>query len=192
MFAGTAAIVLMVSAAAAFAVPRNFFARPANSVELAASKAGQGSLSRAIAAAENLTGGRVIEIHFDGANGAARYVATVSRNGSVDQALVNLATGQVAIIDQAQEPVRTFDYKAKAESEIVVRGSKIAISDAVASAEQHSRGVAISARTTRSGDGYMVAHDVETVRGEMLSPVLVDAKTGLVIQDNQAFASSEP
>jgi len=192
LFAGAAAMAVMVTAVATFAVPKSFLSRPANAIELTAAMSGQGSLNRAIAAAENLTGGHVIEIHFEGGNGAGRYAATVSRNGTLDQALINLASGQVAIVDQAQEPVRTFDFKEKAEAELVVRGSKIAIRDAVANAEQESRGVAISARTTRSGDGYMVAHDIETVRANMVKPVLVDAKTGLVIQNSQAFSSSEP
>jgi len=30
------------------------------------------------------------------------------------------------------------------------------------------------------------------VRANMVKPVLVDAKTGLVIQNSQAFSSSEP
>lgn len=188
LLAGGAALLLLASAAVAVAVPKSFHIRPANSVDIAAAKAGEGSLNHAISAVEELTGGHVLEIHFEGGNGAGYYDATVTRSGTVDHALVNLATKQVAVVNRAQEPARTFDFKEKADLEMVVRSSKVALRDAVASAEQSSRGVAVSARTTRSGDGYMVAHDVETVRGETVHPVLVDAKTGLVITDAQAFA----
>jgi hypothetical protein len=188
LLAGGAALLLLVSAAAAVAVPKSFQMHPANSVDIAAAKAGQGSLNHAIAAVEELTGGHVLEIHFETGNGAGYYDATITRNGTVDHALVNLKTKQVAVVDRAQEPARTFDFREKADMEMVVRASKVALRDAVSSAEQSSRGVAVSARTTRSGDGYMVAHDVETVRGETVHPVLVDAKTGLVIMDAQAFA----
>jgi hypothetical protein len=188
LLAGGAALLLMASAAVAVAVPKSFHTRPANPAEIDAAKAGQGSLGHAISAVEELTGGHVLEIHFETGNGAGHYDATVSRNGSIDHALVNLATKQVALVDGAQGSVRTFDFKAKADAELIVRSSKVALSDAVTSAELSGRGVAVAARTTHSGDGYMVAHDIETVRGSALQPILVDAKTGLVIQNPQAFA----
>ena len=40
---------------------------------------------------------------------------------------------------------------------------------------------------TKADDGNMVAHDIETVKGDMVHPVLIDAKTSLVIRDPQAF-----
>lgn len=188
LLAGGAALLLVVAAAGALALPKSFHVRHANQAELAAAQAGQGALNRAIAAAEELSGGRVIEIHYVGGDGAGRYEATLVRNGSVDHAMVNPATRQVAIVDQAQGSARTFEYKQRADAELVVTGAKVGLRDAVASAEQASRGVAIAADTTRSGDGFMVAHDIETVRADMVHPVLIDAKTGLVIADVQAFA----
>jgi len=187
--AGGAAMVLMASAAVALAIPQSFYVHRANPNEIAASLGGQGSLNRAVSAVEELTHGRVLEIHFENGSGAGHYNATVSRNGVMEHALVNLSAGQVAIVDQAQEPTRTFDFKKKSDAEVIVVGAKVALSDAIANAEQSSRGVAVSARTTRSGDGYMVAHDIETVKADMVHPVLVDAKTGMVIQNAQAFGS---
>jgi uncharacterized membrane protein YkoI len=183
---GSGAVVfLLVSGVTAFAVPRAIYPRPARTAELAAANAGQGSLNRAISAVEELTGGRVVEIHFDTANGAGHYEATIARNGTMDHAIVNLATRRVAILDQDQAPARTFEFRDKAGAEMIVRSSKVPLPDAVASAEQASRGVAIAAETTRSADGYMVVHDIETVRADAMVPVLVDAKTGQVIADPQ-------
>lgn len=188
LIAGTAAL-LLASAGGALAVPHIFQSHRASQAELTAAQAGAGSLNRAIAAVEGLTGGHVVEIHFDTSNGAGLYDAIVAHDGALDHALVNLKTRQVAMVDQARNPVRTFDFREKAAVELIVRSSKVGLTSAVADAEQASRGVAIAARTTRSQDGYMVAHDVETVRGDMVRPVLVDAKTGLVIGDPQAFAA---
>ena len=186
LFASAAASLFLVTAAVA--VPLNFATHRASAIDRAGFAAGQGSLNRAISTVEELTGGRVLEIRFDGSESLKHYDALVARNGKVDHALVNLTTKQVAFVDPSQDSGRTFDYKAKANDEVVVRASRVALRDAVANAEQSSRGVAVSARTTRSGDGYMVAHDIETVRGDMVHATLVDAKTGLVIGDAQAFA----
>lgn len=188
LLAGGTAAVLVATGAVAFAIPQGFSIHRANQNEIAASLGGQGSLNRAVSAVEELTHGRVVEIHYENGAAAGHFVATVSQNGATSHAMVNLATGQVAVVDQSQEPARTFDIKRKSDPEVVTIGAKVALSDAIANAEQASRGVAISARTTRSGDGFMVAHDVDTVKGDLVRPVLVDAKTGLVIQDNQAFA----
>jgi uncharacterized membrane protein YkoI len=188
LFATTAAF-LLASAGGALAVPHIFHSHAATQAELAAAQAGAGSLNRAIAAVEGLTGGHVVEIHFDEGSGAGFYDATVAHDGTLDHAVVNLKTKQVAMVDQAHNPVRTFDFRDRTTAEMVVRSSKVGLSNAVADAEQASRGVAIAARTTRSQDGYMLAHDIETVKGDMVRPVLIDAKTGLVIGDPQAFAT---
>jgi uncharacterized membrane protein YkoI len=187
LFAGGAALLLSVAAAGAFAFPGSLHVHRASQTDLAAARGGQGSLNRAIAAAENLTGSKVIEIHYVGGDGPGHYEATLTRNGMFDHAVVNAATGQVALADQSRS-ARTFEYKQRAESELVVRGAKVGLKEAVANAEQASRGIAISAGTTRSGDGYMVAHDIETVRADLVRAFLVDAKTGQVIADPQAFA----
>lgn len=189
LLASGAAFLLFVSGAAALALPGAFRPHPARAVDMAAAEAGRGSLNRAISAVEKLTGGRVIEIHFESGDGAGHYDATVTRNGTVDHALVNLSTRRVSVVDRSREPVRTFDFKEKADAELIVRSSKVPLRDAVATAEQASRGVAVSARTTRSGDGYMVADDIDTVRGETVHPVFVDVETGLVIADPQAFVT---
>lgn len=187
ILASGAAVLFLTTAVAAFAVPKGFHPRHASPADLAAAQAGQGSLNRAISTVESLTGGQVLAIHFETNNGSGVYDATISRNGAVSHALMNAATKQVALVDQGQGSARTFDFREKADAELVVRASKVALHDAIANAEQSSRGIAVAARTARSGDGYMVAHDVDTVRGDMVRPVLIDAKTGLVIQNVQAF-----
>jgi len=55
---------------------------------------------------------------------------------------MNAATKQVAIVDPASRHARTFDYSGEADAELVVRASKVTLHDAIASAEQSSRGVA--------------------------------------------------
>jgi hypothetical protein len=186
--AATATVLLAATATVAYAVPKSFYMHHASAADLAAAQAGRGSLNRAISAVETLTHGRVLEIR-PSADGVGRYDAVVSHDGTVDHALVNLTTGQVAVIDQGQQPARSFDFASKNRANIVVTGSKVSLSEAVADAEQTSRGVAVSATTTPSADGYIVAHDIQTVKADMVIPVLVDAKTGLVIADPQAFAS---
>ena len=94
------------------------------------------------------------------------------------------------MLDSAHNTVRTFEFREKDSAELIVRSSKVDLGSAVASAEQSSRGVAVAAKTTRSQDGGMVAHDIETVRGGMARPVLIDAKTGMEIADPQAFVGS--
>ena len=189
MFAGSATMLVLASAVAVASVPRMFQTHRATGVELSAAAAGAGSLDSAIAAVERSTGGRVVEIHFEGGNGAAYYDATVARDGAVNHAFFTLNTKQIAVVSESGRPVRSFDYSEKAGAELVVRTSNVNLGSAVRSAEEASHGVAIAARTTRSHDGYMVAHDVETLKGDMVRPVLVDAKTGLVIGDRQAFAA---
>ena len=187
--AGGAAILVLATAAAVASVPMMFQTHRANSVELSAAAAGAGSLDSAIAAVERSTGGRVLEIHFEGGNGAGYYNATVARDGTVNHALFTLGTKQIAMVGDSGTPVRSFDYSEKAGAELIVRTSRVGLGSAVRSAEEASHGVAVAARTTRSQDGYMVAHDIETVKGDMVRPVLIDAKTGLVIGDRQAFAA---
>ncbi|MDB5466552.1 MAG: hypothetical protein JWQ46_1314 [Phenylobacterium sp.] len=144
------------------------------------------TLPLAIAAAEKLGGGRVLEIRFRVRNGVPGFDAVVAQNGAFSHLRFDIPSNVTAVIAEAEVPAWMAGWVLKADAKSLQK-AKLRLVDAVLKAEEMTDAPAVDAGIAAplSGGNSVLAYNIEVIRGNRPERVVIDAVTGLRIADPQ-------
>jgi uncharacterized membrane protein YkoI len=142
------------------------------------------SLSNAINAIQQQTGGKVLEIRFEDWGGRGIYSAVVETNGGLTRARVDAQTDKAVTSDRPM-PQWMNSWEARADVRSLNKAT-VPLAQAIKTAEQAANGgAAIDAGLAKplTAANDVLAYNIEVVRAGHPMRVAVDAKTDQVIAD---------
>jgi uncharacterized membrane protein YkoI len=146
------------------------------------------SLPTAISTIEAKTGGKVMDIRFVDAGGAAVYEAVVVTPDKVGLARLDARTGDLSGFDHDQVSDQSFDWEHQRDLKSFAKAT-ISLSAAIETAEQIAGTPAVNAGLakplTTSND--VLAYNIEVVRYGRVERIAVDATTDEIIADPNAL-----
>jgi uncharacterized membrane protein YkoI len=150
----------------------------------------QDTLVNAIQAAEQSTGGKVLDIRFSNANDMAGYHVVVVKGGQVDFFKVEPGSNHVMQLDADSKPVWMLNWRGKTDVQ-EAKQATVSLSNAVRTAEQSQNGAPAAAagiaRSASNPDSKVHAYTVLVVLGGRVQSVSVDSSSGEVISDPSAL-----
>jgi uncharacterized membrane protein YkoI len=149
------------------------------------------SLPHAIAAIETKTGGRVMDIRYEGDSGQPVYDAVVVTPHDVGVARIYGETGTPSgIADEFS--IASLDWKQRSDVTSFNKAT-VPLSAAIENVEQLSGGHVVDAGLAKplTPDNDVLAYNVEYAMNGTLHTVAIDATTGEVIADPDALGLSE-
>jgi uncharacterized membrane protein YkoI len=158
--------------------------------DIAAFHGDQNTLVNAIAAVEQSTGGKVLDIRFSSSNGMPGYNAVVLKGTQVQFFHMEQRSRHVIELDASSKPVYMLNWRGKADVSAAKQAS-VPLSKAVLTAEQTQPGPAMAAGIARSAsnpDSDVHAYTVLINLSGQVKSVTVDASTGQVIADPSALS----
>jgi len=168
-------------------------AQPAELIRVAAPKqVTNSSLTQAIAAAEQASGGKVVEIRYRLAGGAPGFDAISAKGGAFSHLRIAVPSNKVTPVKQGDIPWRAgWTLKADAKD---LADAKLSLSDAVVKAEQIVGGPASAAGVAAplTGDNAVLAYNVKLYKANDPHRVVIDAVTGAPIENPTAFEDWAP
>jgi uncharacterized membrane protein YkoI len=140
------------------------------------------SLTKAVAALEDATGGKVLEIRFVDEVGHERFESVVAKPEEVIYMAVNLLNEDVTKIAIKQVPAWMLDWKLTAYVKSIEKAS-VPLTKAIAQAEAMARAPAIGAGLAKplSGTNQVLAYNIELLAHGKRTRIAIDATTGLKI-----------
>jgi len=172
------------------------FAQPAEPAPGAAAPAAptmtNTTLTQAIAAAEQASGGKVVEIRYRLAGGAPGFDAVAAKGAAFSHLRIAVPSNKVTPVRQSDIPWRG-DWRLKADAKDLST-AKLSLSDAVTRAEQITGGPASAAGVAAplTGDNAVLAYNVKLDNDNGPRRVVIDAVTGERIENPSAFEDWAP
>ncbi|MEQ8693971.1 MAG: PepSY domain-containing protein [Gammaproteobacteria bacterium] len=150
-----------------------------NTQEIAAALGAKTSITQAIAAAEQQTGGRALKIGLEMEKGSYLYEITTASKDKIAEVSVDPTSGKVVRTDDKGLIARFFDSEDRGKlSELTASPTTLAA--AIAAAEQHTGGKAIEA-SFDDEDGS-VQFEIEVAKDGLVHKVQIDSASGKVLK----------
>ena len=178
-----AAVIAFGASGAALASPKG----GEEAQEIATVLGAKTSIAQAIAAAEQKTGGRALQIDVDKASGAYVYEIKTLSKDKLTEVLIDPASGQILKTRSEGLIGRLLEREDKADM-ARINSAPTTLATAVTAAEQHVGGKAIEA-SFDGEDGHAV-YKVEVAKDNAVKKVRVNAQTGAVT-DHMSSAHDE-
>jgi uncharacterized membrane protein YkoI len=142
-----------------------------------------GSLSRALHAVEQSTGGHVLEVRLLHEHGPG-FEAVVGKGKQIINVRVNSVSNEVTRIAVSETPQWMLDWRLKSEMQ-QIKQAKVSPAEAVRAVEKAEGAPAVDVGLARptSGDNSVLAYNVEVVKDGTPQRVAIDANTGQIIAD---------
>jgi len=154
--------------------------------DISAFHGNQNTLVNAIAAIEQSTGGKVLDIRFSNANGMPGYHAVIVKAGQVQFFHIEEVSKHIVELDASSKPVWMLSWRGKAD----VRAAKqatVSLSNGIRTAEQSQNGAPAMAggiaRSASNPESDVHAYTVLLNVGGSVQSVSVDSSSGQVISD---------
>ncbi|MGO9935153.1 MAG: hypothetical protein ACLPV8_25525 [Steroidobacteraceae bacterium] len=149
------------------------------------------TLVNSIRAAEQASGGKVLDIRFSNAKGVPAYHMVIVKGGQIQFFRVEELSQNLIAIDASSKPVWMLKWRGKTEVQFAKQAS-VSLTQAIRTAEQSKNGApAVAAGIARSAanpDSDVQAYTVLLdVRGTVQS-VSIDVSNGEVISDPSALS----
>lgn len=147
----------------------------------------KGTLIRAIAAAEQFSGGKVVEIRYRNRAGVPGFDAVAYKGGAFSHVRIDIPSNKVTTISQSEIPWRA-SWELKADSKSIAR-AKVTLAAAVAKAENLSGSAAVDAGVAaplQIGEDIR-GYNVEVWQEGAPERVVIDAHTGERISNPGPF-----
>jgi hypothetical protein len=138
------------------------------------------NLTDAIAAIEQASGGKVLEIRFNYRPGVVGYDAVVAKNAVISHVHIAAAPPhKVVAIAETDRPAWMVNWILKADMRSIQQ-AKLPLTDAVAKAEQIAGAPAVDAGLAKplTGDNAVLAYNVEVIKDGKPRRIVIDAMTG--------------
>jgi len=168
-------------------------AQPAELIRVAApQQVTNNTLTQAIAAAEQASGGKVVEIRYRLADGAPGFDAIAAKGDAFSHLRIAVPSNKVTPVQQSDIPWRgNWTLRSEAKD---LAGAKLSLSDAVTKAEQITGGPASAAGVAAplTGDNAVLAYNVKLYKGNDPRRVVIDAVTGAPIENPNVFEDWAP
>ncbi|CAN7467211.1 PepSY domain-containing protein [Phenylobacterium sp. LjRoot219] len=150
------------------------------------------TLTQAIAAAEQASGGKVVEIRYRVDGTSPGFDAVAAKGGAFSHLRVAMPSNKVTPISQSAIPWRA-NWTLKADAKDLAK-AKISLSDAVMQAEKMAGGPASAAGVAAplTGDNAVLAYNVKLYRGNEQRRLVIDAVSGAPIENPTAFEDWAP
>ena len=162
-------------------------AEPGNypSADLAAFAGNQSSLTKAIAAVQRSTGGKVVEIRFMEYGGKRAYHAVVAKEGQVEFARFEPTSNKVVQLKDQPDWMLKWQQKANLKEATT---AKVSLTQAIDTAEHEQGAPAVAAGIAQlASTSEVQAYNIGIDQDGMLKRVAVDNSTGEVIADLQGY-----
>lgn len=150
-----------------------------NAKEVSAVLSAKTSVSQAIAAAEQQTGGRAMKVDVGHEKGGYQYEIKIVSKDKVSEVFVDPASGKITRTDDEGLIAKVFDNEDQAEF-AKLAASPVTLASAVATAEKEIGGKAIEA-AFENEDGNM-QFEVEVAKDKAVQKVMIDATSGKVVK----------
>jgi hypothetical protein len=137
-----------------------------------------GDLARAIAAAEQFSGGKVVEIRYRNRGGIPGFDAVAAKGGTFSHLRIDIPNNAVTAISQSEIPWRaTWELKADARS---LTKAKVSLAQAVTTAEKLSGSPAVDAGVAAplQVGSDIKGYNVEVMQDGAPQRVVIDASSG--------------
>lgn len=154
-----------------------------NDREIAAALGAKTSITEAIAAAEQQSGGRAMEVDVEKENGAFLYEVKTVSNDKITEILIDPASGKVLRTDDEGLIARILDREDQDEL-AKLTASSTTLAAAIATAEQQTGGTAVEA--SFDGEDGATLFEVEVAKDNAVHKVRVDSATGKVMKASVA------
>jgi hypothetical protein len=137
-------------------------------------------LTDAIAAIEETTGGKVLEIRFHNDPVAVDYDAVVGKGPVISHVHIAAAPEhKVAVIAETNVPVWMVNWVLRADMASIQK-AKLSLTEAVRKAQQMTAAPAVDAGIAKplTADNAVLAYNIEVVKNGKPQRVVIDAQTG--------------
>jgi uncharacterized membrane protein YkoI len=154
-----------------------------------ASGSGSTSLANAVATLEKSSGGRVLEIRYDGPGTEGSYSAVIAAKGALTHARLNVRTNQVADIGSSK-PDWMLSWERRADISSIDK-TQVPLPQAIMNAEKTLDGPAVAAGLAKalSPTNSVLAYNIAVLRDGRPQRIAIDANTNEVIADSSMFDS---
>jgi uncharacterized membrane protein YkoI len=142
-------------------------------------------LANAIAAIEQATGGKVLEIRFQALKGVIGYDAVVAKNGAISHVHIAAALPRkTVVIAEHDRPAWMVNWILKADMKSIQK-AKVSLTDAVLSAEKIAGAPAVDAGLAKplTADNAVLAYNIEVIKDGQPQRIVLDAETGSRIEN---------
>jgi hypothetical protein len=142
----------------------------------------EGSLSKAVSALEESTGGKVLEIRVVDEKGHERFESAVAKPDEIIYMAVNPVNEEVTKIAIKEVPAWMLDWKLTAYVKSIQKAS-VPLAKAIADAEAIARAPAIGAGLAKplTGTNQVLAYNVELLAHGKRTRIAIDATNGAKI-----------
>jgi hypothetical protein len=150
---------------------------------------GSTSLANAVATLEGATGGRVLEIRYDGAGTEGSYSAVIAAKGALTHERINAHTNKVEDISSSK-PDWMLGWERRADIASIEK-TQVPLPKAIMNAEKALAGPAVAAGLAKplSPGNSVLAYNVAVIHDGHPQRIAIDATTNEVIADSSMFDS---
>jgi uncharacterized membrane protein YkoI len=151
--------------------------------DVAAFHGSQSTLTNAIEAVQQSTGGTVVEIRFAQSGATPGFHTVVAKNGGVEFAHIDQGSKSVVPVDTRPDWMLKWQQKTAVQ---LAKSATVSLSQAIRTAEASKNAPAIAAGIARSAsnpDSAVHAYNVLIDANGSLTRIAVDSSTGQIISD---------
>ena len=154
-----------------------------------ASGSGSVSLANAVATLEKSSGGRVLEIRYNGPGTEGTYSAVIAAKGKLTHERLDVRTNKVEDITSSK-PDWMLSWEKRADISSIEKAT-VPLPQAIMKAEKNLDGPAVAAGLAKalSPTNSVLAYNIAVLRDGRPQRVAVDANTDEVIADSSMFDS---